>query len=394
MSFITRQDAEALIPEQEIAGVIEGTIKASKALKLFRKLPNMTSGTTKMKVLDSLPLAYFQTADTALKKTTDLAWKNKFIYAEEIAVIVPIAEATLDDADYDIWGEVKPRVTEAFGKLIDQAIFTGTGKPANWRAGLIESVNQAGAHITPGGSDDLYKKVSDAMGKVEESGYDVTAILGGVSLKKAFRDLRDTTGNPLQTNEISSLSREFVDNGAWDKTQAEFIVGDFSQAVYAIRQDITVKLLTEGVIQDSDGKILYNLAQQDMVALRFVMRLGWEIPNPINALEPDESVRFPFASVKGTAALSKVAAKIKVTTDGSTGLQGAEVNFGGLVATTDSTGVATFNVTSGKSYNYSVFADGYKPYADSIASAAAQTTTITLKADGRASAGRNPAQNG
>lgn len=391
MSFITRQDAEALIPEQEIAGVIEGTIKQSKALKLFRKLPNMTSGTTKMKVLDNLPLAYFQTADTALKQTTEMAWKNKYIYAEEIAVIVPIAEATLDDADYDIWGEVKPRVEEAFGKLIDQAVFTGEGKPANWRAGLIESINQVGALVTPGSSDDLYTQVSDAMGKVEESGYDVTAILGGVSLKKAFRDLRDTTGNPIQSNEISSLTREFVDNGAWDKTKASLIVGDFSQAVYAIRQDITVKLLTEGVIQDADGKILYNLAQQDMVALRFVMRLGWEIPNPINALNDDESVRFPFACVKGTAALSTVAAKIKVTSDGTTAVSGAEVTFGGLVSTTGSDGIATFNVTSGKAYNYSVFAKGYKVLAGTVSSAAAATTTVTLEA--RSTAGKNPAQN-
>ena len=34
-----------------------------------------------------------------------------------------------------------------------------------------------------------------------------------------------------------------------------------------------------------------------MVALRCVMRLGWEIPNPINALNPNEETRFPFASI-------------------------------------------------------------------------------------------------
>lgn len=394
MAYVTRQDAEALIPEEEIEGIIQGTIKQSKALSLFKKLPNMTSGTEKMSVLNALPIAYFQTADTAMKKTTELAWKNKFIYAEEIAVIVPIAESTLDDAKYDLWGEIKPRLTEAFGKLIDSAIFTGAGKPQNWRAGLIHSINQVGAVITPGQTDDLYKQVSDAMGKVEESGYDVSGILGGVSLKKAFRDLRATDGNPLNTNEISSLAREYVDNGAWDKTLASFIVGDFSQAVYAIRQDITFKVLTEGVIQDpTDGKILYNLAQQDMVAIRCVMRLGWEIPNPINALNPDESSRFPFAAVKGTGSISTVNKVIKVTTDGTAVLAGAEVTLGGQVVTTGSDGLATFKVVSGNNYNYSVFAKGYKPYADSV-SGAATTTTITLKADSRAAAGVNPAQNG
>ena len=96
-----------------------------------------------------------------------------------------------------------------------------------------------------------------------------------------------------------------MDNGVWDKTKSTLVVGDFSQAVYSIRQDITYKVLTEAVIQDpSDGSILYNLAQDDMVALRVVMRLGWEIPNPVNA-ENETDARFPFASLKpeGTASL-------------------------------------------------------------------------------------------
>ena len=48
------------------------------------------------------------------------------------------------------------------------------------------------------------------------------------------------------------------------------------------------------------GEIVYNLAQDDMVALRVVMRLGWEIPNPVNALDETET-RFPFASLKPSA---------------------------------------------------------------------------------------------
>ena len=43
------------------------------------------------------------------------------------------------------------------------------------------------------------------------------------------------------------------------------------------------------------GNILYNLMQNDMVALRAVMRLGWEIPNPINAYNVGLENAFPFA---------------------------------------------------------------------------------------------------
>ena len=142
------------------------------------------------------------------------------------------------------------------------------------------------------------------MTKVEESGYNVTGLLGGVGLKGKFRMLTDTTGQPIKGTEIDSLPKAFLDNGAWDKTKSILIAGDFSQAVYAIRQDVTYKVLTEAVIQDpSNGDILYNLAQDDMVALRVVMRLGWEIPNPVNALN-ETAKRFPFANLKPKAVAS------------------------------------------------------------------------------------------
>lgn len=74
------------------------------------------------------------------------------------------------------------------------------------------------------------------------------------------------------------------------------IGGDFKQLVYSIRQDITYKIFTEGVIQDPSTKeIVYNLMQNDMVALRAVMRLGWEIPNPVNLMEKNKTKRCPFS---------------------------------------------------------------------------------------------------
>lgn len=295
---IDKTNVEALIGTQVANEIFEGVVKESKALSMFRRLPNMTSDKTKLRVLDSLPIAYFvdESTNNGRKNLTKMAWDKKYINAAELAVIVPIKENVLNDTTIDIWAEVKPRIVEAFGKKIDNAIFNGTDKPADWRAGLIPSIVTAGAEVTEG--DNLYSDINDVMTKVEESGYNVTGLLGGVGLKGKFRMLTDTTGQPIKGTEIDSLPKAFLDNGAWDKTKSVLVAGDFSQAVYAIRQDVTYKVLTEAVIQDpSTGDILYNLAQDDMVALRVVMRLGWEIPNPVNALN-ETTKRFPFANLK------------------------------------------------------------------------------------------------
>ena len=301
---IDKTNVEALIDTQVANEIFEGVVRESKALSMFRRLPNMTSDKTKLRVLDSLPIAYFvdESTNNGRKNLTKMAWDKKYINAAELAVIVPIKENVLNDTSIDIWAEVKPRVVEAFGKKIDNAIFNGTDKPADWRAGLIPSIVSAGAEVTEG--DNLYSDINDVMTKVEESGYNVTGLLGGVGLKGKFRMLTDTTGQPIKGTEIDSLPKAFLDNGAWDKTKSILIAGDFSQAVYAIRQDVTYKVLTEAVIQDpSNGDILYNLAQDDMVALRVVMRLGWEIPNPVNALN-ETATRFPFANLKPKAVAS------------------------------------------------------------------------------------------
>lgn len=355
MAMITKKDAYALFDTDVISEIMEGAVKNSAVLQLFRRLPNMTSNKTKMRVLDSLPMAYWVDADTdnGRKKLTNMAWANKYITAEELAVIVPIKEDVLDDADYDIWADVKPRLVEAIGKAIDNAILTGVNKPNGFRLDLLTSILNAGAVVTQGADQTLYSAINDAMVKVEESGYNPSGLIGGVDVKGKFRMMLDTTGQPITGTEIGNLPKFYVDNGSWDKNKAIMVVGDFSQAVYSIRQDITYKILDQAVIQDpTTGDILYNLAQEDMVALRVVMRLGWEIPNPINALNPDEATRFPFASIvkNGGSSLSTYVATLTVKDNASptpAAISGATVEINGVKKKTNSSGVVTFNLQNG-----------------------------------------------
>ena len=312
MPIIDRTALSGLIPEPVTREIMQGAIAESSVLRMGRRLANMSSKTQTINVLDALPTAYFVNGEAtgdgnsdAFKQTTKMAWDKKKLYAEEIAVIVPIPEAALEDANYDIWGEVKPRLKEAFGKVIDSAILFGTNKPATWRDGLVPSAVAAGNSVTV--SADIYSDIMGADGlisHVELDGFNPNGVMSAIQMRGKLRGLRDENGQPIFKSDMQGDTRYALDgmemyfpmNGAFDPTAAQMIVGDWSQLVYAIRQDMTFKIFTEGVIQNpSTGAIKYNLMQNDMVALRAVMRLGWEIANPVNAYNADIENPFPFA---------------------------------------------------------------------------------------------------
>lgn len=304
-NIVNRTDLSGLIPEPVTREIIQGVTEGSAVLQMGRRLPNMTSKTQTMNVLDMLPTAYFVNGDTGMKQTTKMKWDKKKIYAEEIAVIVPIPEAVLDDADYDIWGEVRPRLVEAFGKVIDGAILFGTNKPTSWRDSVLETCTKAGSVVaaTPYIYDDLLAE-GGVIAKVEESGYLVNGIMSAIQMRAKLRGLKDLNGNPIFKTDMQGATPYALDgspmyfprNGAFDTTKALMFAGDWSELVYSIRQDITFKIFDQGVVQDpSDNSIVYNLMQNDMVALRAVMRLGWEIPNPKTAYNDTLSKYCPFA---------------------------------------------------------------------------------------------------
>lgn len=329
-AMISHDDAAALIPEEEFKEVFKNVAQQSQVFKLGTRLPNMSSNKERIKVEDVLPIVYWQSAPTALKKTGRMAWKDKFIYAEELAVIIPIAEADLDDAEFDIWAQARPKIEEAIAKKIDQAVlFGGDDKPSSFPDAVFSQAFSHGYIHNQGGSETIYNAISEAMGLVEDAGYEVNGLLGGTGIKKIFRGMVDTTGQLITGDEISALPRALVGNGAWDKSKAHAIVGDFKQIVFSVRQDVKYKLLTEGIIQDpSDNSIVYNLGQQDMVALRVTFRFGWQLPNPVTAVAEDEEGRLPFAVVAPTSAVKATVAIKPAEATTFTGTQEVTISSG------------------------------------------------------------------
>jgi HK97 family phage major capsid protein len=307
MAYVERDDATALIPEEVSSDIVRNLPESSVALSRFRRV-NMSRKQHRMPVLSALPTAYFVDGDIGLKQTTKVAWANKFLTAEELAVIVPVPEAVLDDSEFDIWNEVQPLVTEAIGMAIDAAVFFGTNKPASWPTAVVPQAAAAGNVLVRSSvqGQDLAGDISGVMGLVEGDGYDVNGFLAKMAMKADLRNLRDGNEGLLYQpnlpggtpNTLYGEPINYIRNDAWDADEADLIAGDFSQAILGVRQDITFKVLDQATIQDGSGDILYNLAQQDMIALRVVMRVAFQVANPINRANTNSNTRYPFAALQ------------------------------------------------------------------------------------------------
>ena len=388
-NMIDRARAEALIQEQVVSTIFQDAPKQSVFMSLARKLPNMTSKQTRIPVLDMLPVAYWVNGDTGFKQTSQQAWDNVYLTAAELAVIVPIPEAVLDDADFDILGEVTPRVNEAIGARVDAAVLFGTNRPSEWQNDIITMARQAGNNVSGGAvTYDTLLGENGVISKVEESGHMVNGAIASMAMRGKLRGIKNTSGTPLFKSDMQGSTQYALDgaplyfpqNGAFDASIAQMIVGDWSQAVYSIRQDVTTKILDQGVIQDPNTKtIIYNLAQQDMIALRVVFRMGWALPNPATALNSDRTL-VPFAYLEPATAKTtyKATITVKNSEEVAAAISGATVDLNGSRKKTNASGVAEFSLMNG-SYPVKIKADGYKSTTGTVTVNSAGTTlTVNL----------------
>lgn len=318
-NIIAREDVP--VREETIDVIRDGLESQSAALELFREI-RVGKKQQRFPVLAALPIAYWVNGDTGLKQTTEMSWANKYVNIEEIAVIVPIPQNVLDDSDFDIWAEARPKVQEAVGRTLDSAVFFGVNAPGSFPTNVRAAAIAAGNAVTydpavhtpqTGG---FFGAMDELMEKVEDDGFTVRGYAMDRKAKSKFRRARNTDGDRQDRDrtdaQFATLDGErivYTMDGMWPQAASGTkgvlgFAGDFSQQfVLGLRKDVSYEVFREGVIQDNTGAIVYNLLQQDMVALRVTFRAGWQVANSITYANTTEAQRYP-AAVLETAALA------------------------------------------------------------------------------------------
>ena len=273
-----KDNLQGFVPKPIAADIIADIVRGSSVMRLSTVQP-MTSETQKFPVMTAGPGAYW-VGETERIQTSVAEWIFPELVAKKIAVIVPCSREKLEDTTINVFGVVRPYIAEAFYKAIDSACLFGTNSP--FAKNIFGVASAAGNVIAEETNPKLDLDISDVMALVENGGLDVNGFVAGYDLKNSLRKLRDGNGNQLYVAGVDSSTLysqpiEFSRNGAWDKTKARAIAGDWKYSIIGIRDQIQYETLREATLQSvtmSDGKPL-SLAENDMVAIKVTMRLGF-----------------------------------------------------------------------------------------------------------------------
>jgi HK97 family phage major capsid protein len=238
---------------------------------------------------------------------------------EEIATIMPVPDNVLADVEANIWDEAMPLLTEAFGRTLDAAVFFGTNAPSSWPTNILASAIAAGNVVNSGTSTaaqgGYMGDIDKLYATVEGDGYEVNGFAAATAARAKFRSARDSQGRKVDPDRLNGALTmldgqpiTYPIKGGWPVAGGagvdgvELIGADWTQFVVGVRQDITMKILTEATLFDNSGNLIFNLAQQDMTAVRLTFRVAWQVANPINNERPTESERYPAGVIRTVGA--------------------------------------------------------------------------------------------
>lgn len=290
---------DTVIPEPVANDIIQELPHASVVLSRARTV-RMPSKTYQFPILSALPEAQWVNGDTDLKETTKAEWDTLTLTAEELAVLVPVPDAVIDDSQVPIWDEVRPLLVEAVGKKVDQAALFGVNKPASWPTGVVPAAIASGNSVVEGTYDDLAVDIAEVARLVAEDGYAVNGFATAPGFNWQLVGLRAQDsgvpiyGAPLQAGQpgtLYGLALNEVYNGSWDASEALVLAADWSKFIIGIRQDITFSISDSATISDTDGKVIFNAFQQDSKILRVVLRVGFQVAKPLTRV--GGSSRYP-----------------------------------------------------------------------------------------------------
>ena len=257
-------------------------------------LPFSGPGNTRTVPTLGTSVRVFWTGEGKKKRSTQPKFSLVQQTLKKLAAIVPMTEEILEDSLIDINALLGQLFAEAIAKEEDVQFFMGTGTP--WTGilnnGDVNKVTQASGDASQLTVDDLID-MEDATptGALNGSKYYFHR-----TIKSVLKKLKDKNGNYILVAAANGVpatlngypyecSDAFPALNDIQTGDGYILFGNLKQgAIFGDKQQIRVKLLDQATVGDTDGdesgsdeQTSINLAEEDMVALRIVERVGYTV---------------------------------------------------------------------------------------------------------------------
>lgn len=285
----TAADGSVLIPDAEFVTTIFENLPSYGVAFQFADVRQTDRTTVRVLSLDS-GLTFYSTAEAGVKTGAKLAFAKTEKSLLKYAVIVPATDELTDDAAIDYWNLVTKELTRAYAKLVDELVFTDPTHGLTNQTGVItENVSGAGTTATWDDLLDLESKLEDDIDTSnyrwyfrKETWYNLIQTKGTTndhyiagSLNAGWTPNINTPTTPWGTPVV--YTRVLPTNASVSANDAFAVFGDLRNTIVYNKRGMTLKMLTEATVVDSEGGNL-NLATQDATAMRAVIRVLHILP--------------------------------------------------------------------------------------------------------------------
>jgi HK97 family phage major capsid protein len=294
-------DLSGIIPIEFSTQIIEEAVTKSAVLQLAQLVP-MGTTIAEMPVPNSLPTASWVSVAGGRKPYTSFGLGTKTLHAEEVAAVTAIPDVYLEDSSINIWGWVRPRIAEAIGIAIDEAILFGHNNPVTFPPG--GALDPAFCQNVPAGYD-AADSVNQAMSAVEAQGMLATGHCADLTVKGRLRGQRDAVGalllgyDQINGQDVQTLWGAPITYTPFLTSSPNLITGDWDAMVVGVRQDIRYLMDPSAVLADDQGKVIISGFQDNTTPLKVWARFACVILNPVTRKVPSGAKPFASTNVTG-----------------------------------------------------------------------------------------------
>jgi HK97 family phage major capsid protein len=292
ISGVTDAAGGYLVPPELTAEVLRIAQKQyGKARQFMRYLPFTGPGNSRQIPTLASSVSVYWTDEASTATSTGGTFSVVTQTLKKLAAIVPMTEEILEDSSINLTALIAELFAEAVSKEEDIQFFNGTGAP--WTGvvnnGSVNVTNTAGTDTSSITADDLlgmidatptgalagsqfymHRSIFSQIRKVKASGSGEYLVQAPTSDAPA-----SIWGYPIV------LSDAFPDSSVTGNSKPLVLFGNLSVcAVLGDKQQLRVKMLDQASVSNTAGDSTINLAEQDMLAIRIVERVGYVLALP------------------------------------------------------------------------------------------------------------------